>query len=232
MFFMTWIVDRLNYISSLFYELYIDSLYAGWPLEILADWFLSISNYFADLALDFSDFGSWVNSVTDQIAGFLNWTNIWSNLISWVPNIEALNTWFYTWWDNVLTVVNTWWTSTMEEVQGWIDAVRNYALALYDNLLATVNYLSETWDNFWTITWPALVADLGGLRSSWESFLSTTLPDLATWAGVGSIVESTIQNYFPFYDELVSLWGGILEMFTDPEDYLIKKLETALERFW
>ena len=62
--------------------------------------------------------------------------------------------------------------------------------------------------------------DIGGLRSLWDNFVTTTLPGLATWAGVGSLVESTLKEWLPFYDDLRRLWTSIAEFIVDPWGYL------------
>jgi len=232
MWFMNWIVDRLITISYWFYDLYYDSYYVGWPLDVLSDWFYSLAVTFSELAWDFSDFGTWVNMVAAKITDLLNWTTVWSNIISIIPNLENLRDWFYSWWLNVYGVVADWWTATSWTVQGWIDTAVENVMLFLNQLEASLVNLRASWDTFWTITWPAMLSDLAGLRTAWGDFIAGILPDLATWTGVGDLIESALRSWFPFYDDLAALWGDIKAFFTDPEDWLYKSADRIIERFW
>jgi len=64
------------------------------------------------------------------------------------------------------------------------------------------------------------LASFNNLKSSYDSFVISTLPGLATWAGVGSLVESTLREWLPFYDDLSRLWTSIAEFIVDPWGYL------------
>lgn len=232
MWFMNWIVDRLNAVSGFFYELYYDCYYVGWPLDVVGYWCYYLADAFSDLAWDFSDFGTWVNDVAAKVADMLSWTTVWSNIVSIIPNLETIRDWFYSWWLNVYGVVTDWWAATSWTVQAWIDQAGENIMLLVNQVEASLVDLRASWDDFWTITWPAMLLDLGSLRSAWENFLASTLPDLATWSGVGDLVESTLRSWFPFYDDLIALWGDIKAFFTDPEDWLYKSVDRIVERFW
>ncbi len=232
MVFMTWIVYRLNDAGNWFYNLYLDAYFAGWPLDLLADRFLSLSSAFYNLAWHFSDFGTWVNQAAVQLQGILSWSTIYSNIVSYWPGINQIGAWFTSWTANVGDIVGSWWSTTSLTVQTWIDqAVVNIGL-LTDQLEASVVQLAASWSDFWTLTWPAMLSDLGGLRSSWDNFLAGVLPGLATWTGVETFVNSQLTSWFPFYDELAAAWGGIQEFFADPEEWLYRSVDRIFERFW
>lgn len=231
-----WFLDNIVEYLETARDWFLDAYYEvnGWiiPFRYLAPPLYGLYVVFYYLEYYFDQFNNWLAWAGDRIDEILSSWDIWDLLavpISWAE--DAIN-WVNNWWNNVQSGINAWWTSTSSTVQGWIDSAVDGFLYLVDQAEAAIASLTTTWDNFWTVTWPALVADLGGLRSSWDSFIATILPDLATWTGVGSLVESTIRIFFPFYDELVAFWGEIQNFFSDPEDYLVRKLESMLERFW
>ncbi|KKL86587.1 hypothetical protein LCGC14_1943220 [marine sediment metagenome] len=164
-----------------------------------------------------------------QLAGFLDSSGVLALLSSWIAQAEAAWDWVR-WADwNVWDIVTAWWSSTILTVQGWIDTAIAGGQTLINQVASSLATLQSTWDNFWTLTWPALVADLGGLRSSWDNFLVNILPTLASASGVQSLINSTLTTWLPFYDDLVNLWGEIALFFTNPLDYLAARLESW---FW
>ena len=232
MWFMNWIVDRLNGVSGLFYELYYDCYYVGWPLDVLADWFYYLAGFFSELAWDFSDFGTWVNTVAPKIADMLNWTTVWSNIVSIVPNLEDIRDWFYNITGNILSVVYDWWSITSTAVLGWIDATKDWARLWIDYLQGQVDELRVMIQDLpgaipdlsfileWFTDWP------GNVRAVIDTWWTSTMGD------VQGLIDSSLKTWFPFYDDLVGLWSGIKEFFTDPEDWLYKSFDRIIERYW
>ena len=232
MWFMSNIIQLCNDAAGWLYEIYLDIYGWPYPFWLAARSFLDLSYIFAGLAWRFSEFNDWLIWAGDKIESILSSGDILSFLSTWLDYATWAWTWVFNAIDNVTDIIDSWWTSIGSIVQGWIDQAKDYALGLVDQVEDSLANLRSSWDDFWTLTWPDLVADIGGLRSSWDSFLATTLPGLATWIGVQDLIESTIRTWFPFYDELVQFWSGIRDFFSDPEDYLVRKLETMLERFW
>ncbi len=229
---MGWISERFANASGFFYLAYLEILDWIYPFWLLAEPFYELAGLCSDLSWDFYDFSLWVQEISDRIVNVLNWDNVWSFILSYVPNLEDIRDWFFDWWFNVTSAVDTWWTETMVDVQGWISAALAHAMTFINQVEASLVDLRSTWDSFWTITLPGLIRDINGLRSAWEEFLETFLPGFADWTGVRDLVESTIRSWFPFYDELAALWGGIQEFFTDPEDWLYRSVDRIIERYW
>lgn len=296
--FMTWIVNRLNGASDLFYELYIDCYYAGWPLEILSDWFYYISDLFASLAWDFSDFGTWVNTVQAKVSEILTTWDIWTYFQWWFEAAE--NSWNWVWnaTYHIWFEIEDWWWNTSLTVLDWISDVETWTQTQLNNLQSTFNTLItdvESWTttqlNNIQATLTALITDLElwtttqlnnlqatfnaliGNVESWtvtqidnaKSAILAVIGDLETWTiteintiqsilttlidwaalttwitawwnerllDIQSLINGTLQAWFPFYDELVALWGDIKLFFTDPEDWLYKSADRIIERFW
>jgi hypothetical protein len=231
-----WLTDRIFSlvwdISDYFYRAYQEASDWIWPFSYIQYPFYSLYRAFWSLLWPIADLGDWLGDLDDRIADVMDRAGVLSLLRTWINYAEAAWDWISDSWRNVTSIVASWWSGTSSMVLAWIDQVRDYARVLVDQVRASLGDLRSSWDNFWTISWPTMLSDLGGLRSSWESFLSSTLPNLATWTGSQALIETTIRTFFPFYDELVQFWSGIREFFSDPEAYLVRKLETMLERFW
>ena len=232
MWFMTWIINRLNDISGFFYDLYLDCYTIGWPVEPIGIWFYYLSDWFSKLAWNFGDFSTWVSDVAAKVANILNWTTVWSNIISIVPNLEAIRDWFYSWWVWVDQRVTDWWSSTSTTVIGWIDAAKDWAKLWIDWLDERINSFLVVWSDFVNITWPQFTTQLSSLLAAWSTFITITLPTLPNWLDIDKLINDTLKRWFPFYDGLSRLWDSIAEFFTDPEEWLYKSLDRIIERFW
>jgi len=227
-----WISERFSAASGFFYLAYLEILDWMYPFWMLSEPFYELSGLCADLSWDFYDFAIWVRTITDRIQDVFSWDIVWSYILTVVPNLEDLRDWFYNWWPNVYGVVAEWWAATSWTVRAWIDQAAGNTMTFINQVETSLADLRDAWDTFRTITWPGMLSDLAGVRTAWEDFISGILPNLATWTGVGELVESTLRSWFPFYDDLAALWGGIREFFTDPEDWLYKSIDRIIERFW
>ena len=230
--FMHWIVQRLNYISDFFYDLYLDCYYVGWPLDVLDTWFYYISDYFSKLAWHFSDFGTWVNDVAAKVLDILNWSTIWSYILSYVPNLTEISDWFYYWWDYVTQVVDTWWTSTSTTVLAWIDEAKQWTQIWIDYLQSQVYALGVRIDDIL-----ALIPDMSEIQAWFTNWTGNVSQVINTWwSGAILEVQGLIDSAFTIRE---SFWAGwqdwrdqVTEFFTDPEDWLYKSVDRIIERYW
>ncbi len=172
-----------------------------------------VGGYLCDAAI-------WVNDIQTKIGNFLSWDIIWSYILSYVPNITSLNSWFSSWWSNVTSVIASWWSATSATVQGWI------AIAV-----SPFNSMLTAWSNFWSSLWPQLTSAFNSLQSAWSNFWLVTFPNLVnfswltTWwnsqlLGINALIESRLKEWFPFYDDLARLWGDIAEFVSNPVEYI------------
>jgi len=232
MLFMDWIVQRLNDISGFFYDLYLDCLTAGFPLDVLATWFLYLSGWFSDLAWDFSDFGTWVNEVAAKVADMLSWTTVWSNIISIVPNLEDIRDWFYDWWVSVDLRVTTWWTTTSTTVLDWIDQAKVWAKLWIDDLQDQATALGVRIADLL-----ALIPDVSEIQTWFTDWTGNVSSVITTWwtgalAEVSALINSAFVEREPFWAGWQDWRDKVTEFFTDPEDWLYKSLDRIIERFW
>lgn len=218
-------------IAGWFWWLYINTqgdIFWGWTSmlwRILAD-------VFDELSFAFILFRDWLMNVANEIATFLDARSILDLLF--IPIKWALDAWAWVElaWTNVWQIVNAWWGTMSSTVQGWIDVAKEFLEELINMAQVGVNLLMGWVDSFSNITLPTL-ATWTGVTGLIDDFLTDhIIPFFATWSGVGDLIESAIKSWFPFYDELVSLWSEIQEFFTDPPQYVYNKLDEFFERFW
>jgi hypothetical protein len=207
---VTFIVELLNRASTFFYSIYQTVLGWVWPFNQAAGLFYSLCIMFVDLAGAFATFNDWVVDTTAKIANVLNLDSLEAWFVDWRARILTAWNWVLTSLANVTSIIENWWLATRATVQGWIST-------------ATEGFagLRSQWDNFWTVTFPTLVS---------FQWLSTW------WSGrlvdIDTLVNSRLRVWFPFYDELVSLWSSIRSFFVDPLQWVYDRLDDFFERFW
>lgn len=197
-------------VAGFFWGLYIRM--SGDPiLGWMASWWRAIARLFDQVSFGLILFRDWCMNVADEIATFLDSWDILGLLAIPIKWAQDAWDWISSAWTNVWQIVTAWWESTaLPFVNGLIDIAKTWAGELINIAQIGVNLLMATWDHFWT----------------------TTLPTLATIFTVENLIDSTIKVWFPFYDELVSIWNEILEFFADPPQYVYNKLDEFFERFW
>lgn len=200
-----------------------------WPFNLLAGVLYGLAWAVGQLLDPIASFSDWTVDIGDRVGNILSSIDIIGLLSPWLVYAENAWNWVLNAGPNVRGIISSWWSSAWLSVMAAVDQVKEEALGLVGQLELSLADLRKSWADFWTLTWPAMLADMGGLRSSWENFLSTSLPGLATWTGTSALIESTLRSWFPFYDDLVATWSDIALFFTDPLEYLTARLETW---FW
>lgn len=230
--------DVLNGIANVFallsnWLLFVADWVQGWPwIDRLSITFQSMSDWFADISWWFVSLRDPLLSMYDATMEILNWASIQAQIRSWLTDIELIITWFVSWWNNVIGVIDSWWDVVRWDVRNWISiAVQGLAGLLV------------AWDNFWAITWPDLIGKFNTLAAAWDNFWTHTLPTLVDFAWIIAWwnarlldIADLINSAFILRD---SLWEGwqelrdqVTEFFTDPEDWLYKAVDRIVDRFW
>jgi len=229
---LAWIIQRLNDLSSYFYDAYREVLDWVYPFWYLAIPLYQIQRLFNELAWDFYDFYNWANDVSNRIGAILSWSNIWSYILQFVPNLPEIRDWFYNWRGNVWIAIIDFWGTATATIQGWISVARAALQTQLDN----VNNLLTT-----------LRADVRDLISSmptlneviawWSNWTGNVLAFVNTWWNsrlleVQGLIDSAFVTREQFWTGWQDLRSQVGEFFGDPEDQVLKILERALERYW
>jgi len=220
-----WFIDQttrwFNNASDYLYSAYVTVSGWIWPFSLLSSPLYYLHDASGHLAYYSSQLSAWADAAAKQLLSTLNWDTIRSYILSWLPGIETVASWFSIRWQWLLQGINTWWLSITPTIQAWIG-------------IATqgIDALKVAWDNFWRIVLPALQVELNLLRTAWSNFWTETLPDLVSfqwlrdwWHGtlkdVQELIFSQFKEWFPFYDDFVALWGDIKLFFVDPFEWLL-----------
>lgn len=230
--FIGWIIERFNWLSEYFYDIYLEVLSWVWPFYNAAYLFLFLSEVSSQLAWDFYDFSLWIVEVHDRVAQVLSWSTIWSYILSYVPNLEEIRDWFYHWWSNVYGVVTDWWSSTSTTVLGWIDETKQWAQLWIDYLQGQVNALGVRIDDVL-----ALIPDVSDIQAWFANWTGNVSSVITTWwTGALSQVQSLIDSAFierePFWAGWQDWRDRVTEFFTDPEKWVYDRLDSFFERYW
>jgi len=205
-----WLIHVCMTISNHFYYVYLDI--SGWwtPFNLIAPVFLWVSDSFIDFAHYLGQFSAWVWWAQDWISKILTWDYILSLIMPYIQwGINAWN-WVVNAWNNIWNEITIWWATIQTIVTGWIDVAKQWAKDLIDQVSIGLNYLS----------------------SAWTEFTTTVLPKLASWTGVGELITSYLENWFPWYNTLVEIKDELFEFFADPIDYVYNKMDEFFERWW
>jgi hypothetical protein len=197
-------------IASTIAEMYAVTSGWVWPFNLISGLFYNFYFIVQSIAWRVMDFNTWVTNLIAQLSTFINWSTLWSWFSQFYDMIATAWTWVVSAWSNVTSIVSSWWAATSTTVLGWINtAVQGFQA------------VKVAWDYFWTQIFPGLVSFLG-LDFWWTGKLP----------GITALILSTLKTAFPFYDELVQLWGDIKAFFTDPLQWVYNKLDAFFERFW
>jgi len=130
-----------------------------------------------------------------------------------------------TWATTEFTIVRDWILTLWADIEAWSLTQLNNAKTA---ILAIITDLEA-----WTTTEFNNIKEMIGAALPWDDILALII----SWgaipgASVQDLIDSTLRSWFPFYDDLVELWGGIVEFFTDPWQWLYDRAEDLFDRFW
>lgn len=208
--FMGWIIEGLGGVSTFLYSIYSEVLSWPWPFYLIAEPFYSLSGIFAVISWEFYDFSLWVDDISSRITNILSLDAIAAHFRDYFDAAVDAWAWVSTAVTNVRGIIDYWWISALDEVRGLISSA----------VQPLNSFFSELDNRFNT------------LKSSWDDFVTTTLPNLPSWSDIEATIQSWFKQYEPLWDGWQDFKGRVAELFADPEDWLYKRIESMLERFW
>ena len=181
-----------------------------WPFWLIAVPLYQLSALFMTMAEGLANFNTWVSDVTKLITSVLSWDSIRAMILGWLPGLLGLLSWFSTWSDQLLAIVNNWWSGVQATVWGWIDAATQ-----------GLGELIAAWGEFRDSTLPNLVS-WSWLQDWWNSRVLE--------------VQGLIDSGFKLREGLWAGWQDyrvkVGEFFADPGAWLLREIENMLARFW
>ena len=211
----------------------------------LHDWLLGLNFRIFTWQLDI---GLWIETAID-------WAVSWINDV-WI-RAENAYSWARAAWDHageLFNIMSDNLSRLREELLGRFSSLGGYLgdwwLARQDEIRQIVTVSLSTI----MVQIASLSTIMGQFRTEWDSFTHSTLPSLVnfswfrSWWGLGDIPhnvwwsaarrqlrEETAAELQPLEDQVRSSQGIISlarEFFADPEQWLIDRIESMLERFW
>lgn len=232
MWFLDRIVSWLNTIKEWLFSAYLEVNSWVYPFNQLATPLWNIYTAFIYLTAYFSFFNAWVNDTAIKLTTILSFTNIASHF-SYYFNVAAHAwNWIVNAWGNVTPIISSWWSYTSATVQSWIDSAKQLLLLLIGELELWLIALQAAWDTF-----KSMIPSISEILSWFTDWWGWILARIIEWGGlpaslIQGMINSTLSDWFPWYDELASLWSNIRDFFTDPLQWVYDKLDEFFERFW
>lgn len=230
--FLNDIIGWLSDASSHFYGIYLEAYHWIAPFSFIAPVFYSLHSVFANLSWGFYHFNQWAVSAQASIANILPWPTIRSYILTWLPGIEGALDWIYNAWGNVQGAIGDWWRTTEPTVQGWISSASQY---LQTQLTGLERWLATVQADVQELL--ARLPTLEEILAWFRNWPANLLVELEPWwneklLGINALIQSTLRDWFPFYNELAELWSDIRLFFTDPLGWLYDRMDEFFERFW
>lgn len=232
MFIIDWIVDALSMASDYFYSIYAEIYYWIYPFNQVAPYFYWVSSFFNTLAWYFSYFGNWLDGIAAKVANILSYNNIYSYFKTYFDYaVDAWN-WVYYAWNNVTNIIDSWWSSTQYIVKTWIDNAIQGIQDFGAQLEIWLGNLQVAWDNF-----KSMIPSISEIISWFSNWWGKILANIISWGAltsneINTLIDSKLQDWLPFYDELANLIGDIKLFFADPLQWLYDRAEEFFDRFW
>ena len=220
MFFMDWIIQRLNDASDLFYDIYREVWDWVWPFWLAAEFFWELSWLFWRLAQDCIRFNSWLSWADIRLEGIFSLWEIWEYFEKWFN----WGMWAWDWvadaFLNVWNIVDDWWSSTQSTVRAWIDEAKSYAASLVANLNLMLSSLQSAWDDF-----KGMIPTIDEVIYWWRNWPGNVLTIVSTWwtstmGEVQGLIDSSFIEREPFWAGWQELKDKVAEFFTDPLEFL------------
>jgi len=223
--FIDWIIVHLYSLGDWFYNVYLQANSWAWPFNLVAGLFKSVSDTFDVLAMDFFQFGLWVDDVWNKVALILSWDSIRSFILSWIPNLETIRDWFVNYFANVTWIVSSWWSATQVTVQGWVQNAANLATTLFNSVNAAVTSLQAVWDSF-----KGMIPSLSQVVSWFSNWWGNVARNLVDWwcdrlRDLEALFNSWIANFAPFWAGWQDVRDNVIEFLNNPFEWLVYKLE-------
>lgn len=232
MWFLDQIVSWLGSARDSLYSAYLEVRGWIWPFHHLSTPLYNIYTAFYYLTIYFSYFNDWVEDTATKLTTILSYANITSYFSYYFDAATNAWTWVVNAVSNVTSIINSWWSSAQYTVLAWIDNAKYWLQTQINSLNVWVSNLQASINELL-----ALIPSMSEIIAWFSNWWSLILAQIISWGGlpaalIQDLINSTLRLWFPFYDELASLWNNIRDFFADPLGWIYNKLEEFFERFW
>ena len=178
-----------------------------WPFNYLARPLYGIWQVTRWLLTPIAHFSDWSRSVWDRIVEIFSLEQIRAYFQTWINYaVDAWN-WIRSAWWNVTSIIYDWWSYTRSTVQGWIEAARQFVMDMIAPYVTMITKMQESWDLFWTDTWPTIL-------NSKE---------------IQGLIDASLLPFTPVISTFQVFQHAIVAFFTSPFEWLFSQFESW---FW
>lgn len=212
----SWLRDFLNRFN---FDIFTWHVYIGDVVETAVDWTIEGINNALDWGVSAynlarSIIDTFKDRVTAAISGVINSVNY------------ALN-WIYSWPSRIAS----WWDGAKGDFKDWVRTLLYDVNSAISSVGRTANSLSTKWQDFVTSTLPGL------LDWSWvRSFFGAGIASISDWwrpqrDQLRDERQAELQPVIERVNEHDSWLDSVRELFSDPEKWLLDRIESMLARF-
>lgn len=198
-------------------------------IPLLSDMFSGIIKSLIDFLWDLRTLlytaGTWQDWIELQLSPSAIW-----DAISWrIPAVSKavadVVAWFESWVNNVLEIIESWWIDKANWVQVQVSNGAVAISAAIKQLTTAYVALQNAWTDFTTLTLPKL------LTIDWiEAFFGAGVTGIGDFLGLVRIeIDERIQAKTGILSVIIA---GMQSIITDPEEWLLEKVENMLARYW
>jgi len=209
-----WVLDGIlnlvNNIALFFYKAYLEVKDWWFPFHLLQYPFYDIFETLGRLLFFLMDFKNLIEQIVEITKHILSEGDIWDIFSLPLTWAQLAWDWVANAWKNIWDEVETWWETKFPFVKGLIDT----AIQVLTGEISFVAAIANT------------------ALSSIKYFFTTILPTLAPISIVHNLIDSTLREWFPWYDALAQSMEGILTFFTDPAKAVYELFDYIIDRFW
>lgn len=217
--------------TQFFINLALESYYSWYIPDFMGDMFNALSTFTSRVAGYLWDASNWYDWLAYKITTFLSGLDLELWFSEWKQKILDVWYWFNGRWKWFIQEVGIWWSSVTSEVQGWIDVAKQGLETLIAQANTLIGNLQESWGNF-----KGKIPTIDQVIYWWSNWTgNVTAVISAWWTGALLQVQGLINSAFierePFWAGWQDWRDKVIELFSDPEKWLLDRIESMLVRF-
>lgn len=213
------------------------------PVVAIAYLLAAISSAFFSWLTPIAHWHEWWEDIVESVQEYGIWETIKSLILGWLPGLEDVIVFF----ENIAAEAKYFLASPVEYLRNkWKDDILPWAIAnipfiatIYHWFLDfidelelffqdPVTYLRYKW-NFFILPWAIENIPFFSTLYHWfldfsdaiDLFFQDPGKFILETIDLDGVILSWLKTWFPFYDDLVKIWGDMLEFFTDPWEWLL-----------
>ncbi|MBA7585338.1 hypothetical protein ES708_27313 [subsurface metagenome] len=232
-----WLDDALSQVGETLSWSNIRSLIRSWlpDIEDLVDWF-QYWWYWVEDAID-----DWWNSTKSTVRGWIYDLETWT-----ISELNSIQAFWVSWFFDMTAWTTTQINNAVEGISQFITNVNNYYQTTINNITEEISQFITNVQNYYQTTINNITEEISQFITNVNNYttnivnnITETITELIDWDRVTKfindwwsdrlldlqgLIDSNLRTWFPFYDDLVSLWNDIVDFFTNPWEWLLGKL--------